>query len=179
MGSDSTGYRQAGGRRSGGLLLALVLVLPLGLLVLPTTLLLAAGLIPTLVALIVDRDPDKSAALTVGAMNFCGTMPFCIRLWQEGHTADLAFRMLANPTTWLLAYSAAAGGWLIYFTVPRVVAGFSVSRDQARIRELDAKRAELVRDWGPEVAGQPKEEAPEAADESTEAPAARPARAEG
>lgn len=162
MRGDSTGYGQAAGRRAGGLLLILALLLPFGLLVLPTTLLLLAGMIPTLVALVVDRDPDKSATLTVGALNFCGIMPFCIRLWQDGHTAELSFRMLANPTTWLLAYSAAAAGWLIYFMVPRVVAGFSISRDQARIRDLEAARTDLVRDWGPDVTGQPKEAGGEA-----------------
>lgn len=165
----SSAYGKSPKRRSGSLLAALILVLPLGLLVLPTTLLLIAGLIPTMVALVVDRDPDKSAALTVGAMNFCGIMPYCIRLWQGGHTTDVSFLLLSQSTTWLVMYGAAGMGWLIYFTVPRLVAGFNISRYQARIRQLDAARAELVQDWGPEIAVKPGEE-----DGIAAAPPARP-----
>ncbi|MFM2044651.1 MAG: hypothetical protein RLY86_3227 [Pseudomonadota bacterium] len=142
-------------RRSGGLLIFLVLVLPFGLLVLPTTVMLLAGLIPTVVAYIVDRDPDKPACLSVAAMNLCGIMPFLIKLWREGHTADLAFGLLAQPTTWLVMYGAAGIGWGIYYLVPPIVTGLSVSRDEATIRQLEEQRALLVKDWGPEVAGKP------------------------
>lgn len=144
-------------RSAGGFLVVLFLLLPFGLLVLPTTLLLAAGLIPTMVAIIADRDPDKSAALSVGAMNFAGVMPFCIQLWQGGHTSDLTFRLLSAPTTWIIMYAAAGAGWIVYYIVPRLVAGYNVSRAEAKIAELQVGRNDLIADWGPEVAGRPED----------------------
>ncbi|WP_044560553.1 hypothetical protein [Azospirillum sp. B4] len=142
-------------RRSyGGLLAAAVLLLPLGALVMPTSVLTVIGMVPTIVAWIVDRDPDKPAAVTVGALNICGVMPFCIQLWQHGHTMDYASSLLVQPVTWLVMYSAAGVGWLLYFGIPPLVAGWSVARDQARIRELDEERQALVEEWGVEVNGQ-------------------------
>ncbi|HYC04569.1 MAG TPA: hypothetical protein VED40_14845 [Azospirillaceae bacterium] len=148
--SRSTTRRDA----AGGIALLLVL-LPLGVVVLPTTVLMGAGLIPTLVAALVDRDPEKSAALTVGAMNLCGVMPFAIELWQSGHTLDLALGLLATPYTWLVMYGAAAIGWGFYFAIPPLVAGFVTMRDEDKARRLEQERDALVEEWGPEVAGLP------------------------
>ncbi|MFC7333223.1 hypothetical protein [Rhodocista pekingensis] len=153
--------RYAGERRGGGgLLLLLALILPFGLVVMPTTILMLAALVPTLVAYVVDRDPEKSAPLTVGAMNLCGVMPFAIRLWQDGHTIELTMRMLADPYTWLVMYGGAAIGWLLYFGIPPLVAGAVVMRDGTRIREMEEQRRLLVEEWGPEVAGRTPEADP-------------------
>jgi len=138
------------------------MLLPLAALVMPTTLLLLAGLIPTVVAFIIDRDPDKSAPLTVGAMNFCGIMPFCIKLWQGGHTIDLTLRLLSQPGNWLVMYGAAAFGWLLYYGIPPLVVNAMVMREQQKIRELEQARAALVADWGPEIAGSSDEAEAEA-----------------
>ncbi|MEC4589996.1 MULTISPECIES: hypothetical protein [Nitrospirillum] len=159
-------------RRSyGGLLAAAVLLLPLGALVMPTSVLTVIGMVPTLVAWIVDRDPDKPAAVTVGGLNLCGVMPFCIQLWQHGHTMDYAAGLLVQPVTWLVMYSAAGVGWLLYFGIPPLVAGWAVARDQAKIRELDEQRQALVEEWGIEVTGQGlKAEAPAEGEAASEEP---------
>lgn len=148
--SGSTTRRDA----AGGIALLLVL-LPLGIVVLPTTVLMGVGLIPTLVAAVVDRDPEKSAALTVGAMNLCGVMPFAIELWQSGHLLEQSLGLLATPYTWLVMYGAAAIGWGFYFAIPPLVAGFVTMRDEDKARRLEQDRDALVEEWGPEVAGLP------------------------
>lgn len=176
--------RAAGKRGSGGLWLTLVLVIPLGLFVLPSTVLLLAGLIPTIVAYVVDKDPDKSAALTVGSMNLTGIAPFLVRLWQAGHTLDGTARLLADPFTWMVMFGAAAIGWLMYFFIPMGVAMVEQARSGSRIREMEAERAGLVADWGPEVMGRPggaeplgmapEEDAPAAPATAATGQAARP-----
>jgi len=140
------------GRRGGGVLL-LVVLLPIAALMLPSTVLVLAGLIPTFVAYAVDRDSEKSLPLTVGAMNICGIMPFCIRLWQNGHQMDLSLSMLAQPVTWVVMYSAAGIGWVLYFAIPPLVAGAMVARDEEKIRRLEEQREALVEEWGPGVTG--------------------------
>jgi len=141
-------------RRAAGGLAFLLLVVPLAVVVMPTTVLLGVGLIPTLVAFAVDRDSEKSAAITVGAMNFCGVMPFAIQLWQRGHTLDLSMGLIASPFTWLVMYGAAAVGWGLYFVIPPIVASFVVMRDEDKIRDLEEQRQALVEEWGIEVTGQ-------------------------
>lgn len=169
----SRGRHSSGSRV--GMLGLMALILPMGLLILPTSLLVLAGMIPSMVAYAVDRHDDKTAALTVGSMNICGVMPFCIQLWQHGHVLRYAIDLLSQPVTFMVMYSAAAVGWLLYFTIPPLVAGWSASRDQARIVSLDDQRQALTEIWGQEVtsptqANQGGENSPAAQEEAEGAP---------
>ena len=53
-------------KKKGGALTLILLIIPAALIVLPTSILFGVGMIPTIVAYVVDRDPDKSAPITVG-----------------------------------------------------------------------------------------------------------------
>lgn len=153
--SRSLGRRPPRRSGGGGALLLLLLLAPAGLMMMPTSVLVLAGLAPTFVAYLIDRDPEKSAALTVGAMNLCGVAPFVVRLWQRGHEMSMTLRMLADPGTWLVMFGAAAIGWLMYFFIPQIVAAVMNLRNQSKIKELEERRSMLVADWGADVMGRP------------------------
>ncbi|PWC76753.1 hypothetical protein [Azospirillum sp. TSH64] len=140
-------------KKKGGALTLILLIVPAALIVLPTTILFGIGMIPTIVAYVVDRDPDKSAPITVGGLNFCGCMPFAIDLWKHQHTIGAAAKIFADPLAWLVMYSAAAVGWGIYYGIPPMVAGMEVSRAEKRVEVLKQKKVALVQEWGPDVAG--------------------------
>ncbi|PWC31298.1 hypothetical protein [Azospirillum sp. TSO35-2] len=140
-------------KKKGGTLTLVLLIVPAALIVLPTTILFGVGMIPTIVAYIIDRDPDKSAPITVGGLNFCGCMPFAIDLWKHQHTITAAAKVFADPLSWLVMYSAAAVGWGIYYGVPPLVAGLEVTRAEKRVEVLKQKKVALVQEWGPDVAG--------------------------
>jgi hypothetical protein len=129
----------------------LFLVVPAALVVLPTTIIFGVGMVPTMVALATDRDPEKSAALTVGSLNLCGCIPYAIELWKSGHNIAAALAKLGDPMTWLAMYGAAGAGWLLYFTIPPLVASAEVSRAEKRIDALKKKRVSLIQEWGPDV----------------------------
>jgi len=140
-------------KKKGGALTLILLIVPAALIVLPTTILFGIGMIPTIVAYVVDRDPDKSAPITVGGLNFCGCMPFAIDLWKHQHTIGAAAKIFADPLAWMVMYSAAAVGWGIYYGIPPMVAGMEVSRAEKRVEVLKQKKVALVQEWGPDVAG--------------------------
>ncbi|HET8727476.1 MAG TPA: hypothetical protein VFO41_08200 [Alphaproteobacteria bacterium] len=141
-------------RRRGSRLAWLITLssLPVALLILPTTLLFVIGMVPTLVAMVIDRDPNKYAPITVGSLNFCGVMPAAISLWQNGHTLGRSASLLADPFTWLTMYAAAAVGWLVYFFVPPAVSLVVGLRAEAEIKRLQERQADLIEEWGEEVA---------------------------
>ena len=140
-------------RSSSGIVTVLLILFPAGLIFLPSTILLAAGMIPTAVAYVVDRDPDKTAPMTVGGLNLAGVVTFLISLWQAGHTMAALSKVLTDPFAWLVMYGAAGLGWAIYYGIPPAVAGWVVLRAEARIAQRIEEQQELIALWGTEVNG--------------------------
>jgi hypothetical protein len=64
---------------------------------LPTTILLVVGMLPTLVAALVDRTRERVLGMTVGSMNLAGCTPFVIELWSGEHTPNARWRSSRNP----------------------------------------------------------------------------------
>ena len=120
---------------------------------LPTMLVLAVGLLPTLVALLVDVHPRKYAALSVGFFNSAGLMPYLGDMWLNKNTIEGAIGGLTDVVAWLVMYAAAAAGWMVYKGMP-VVGGMILEiKAQGEIRRLKAERRKLIDEWGRETTG--------------------------
>lgn len=118
----------------------------------PTLMLLFFGMLPTMVAAMVDRGPHRYAWLCVGGLNFSGISPYLFELWKQGHTLDAAFAQLTNVLALLVIYGAASFGWVVYMMMPPVVGAFLQVAAQRRIGLLRANQKKLVEQWGPDVA---------------------------
>jgi hypothetical protein len=140
--------RKASGGRS---IMTGILLLPVVVVLFPSTIVLLAGMVPSVVAYFVDRTGGKYLAITVALLNFCGTLLGLTRLWQQGQTLDAGLRIATDPLHWLVSYGAAAGGWLIYLSIPPILAIYYTSISTNRIEALKRKQAELVETWGSEV----------------------------
>lgn len=115
---------------------------------LPSTIVLSVCLIPALVAAVIDNHAQKTAWLTVGAMNLAGTVPAWISLLDMGHTLAAAFQLIAQPGTVLVAYGGAAVGWIIYYNVTPFVASIILSKNERRLKDIDRRQQELIKKWG-------------------------------
>lgn len=131
-----------------------LLCLPLAALVLPSLMILAIGMVPTLVAFIADRSRERYLAITVGLPNACGCLPGLVSLWTMGQSFSNAQIVLSDPFGWAVAFGSAGLGWLIYMAAPPVAAVYYAS--SARVREQTLKRLQksLIETWGEEVAGE-------------------------
>lgn len=121
---------------------------------LPTTLLLIVGMLPTFAMLVFDQTTDKTRAMTVGAMNLTGCMPFILELWQRDHTVNMALTYLTQPRTIVVMYFSAAIGYMIEWMVTGIVAGLAVQKAKARLSAVTKRKEELEKRWGREVTGQ-------------------------
>lgn len=139
---------------ASGSLLAWVLAPSIGVIALPTVLLLVVGMAPTLVAFfIVDRHPAKYSTRAVGYLNFAGCLPYALDLWRSGGVWDFEtlFTIITDPFTLLVMYSAAAVGWMVLFASPPVVAAYLAVTSEMREKQLKARQKELIADWGRNV----------------------------
>jgi hypothetical protein len=140
------------GKRTWAKVLALLVLFPFAALLLPTTLVFATMMSPTWVAYVTDRTREKHLAITVGLLNFAGTLPAVIELWSRGQTHPVAMDLLADVFVWFVAYGAALVGWLIFGFMPNLVVSYFRITTQTRIKGLARRQKALVVDWGRGVA---------------------------
>ncbi len=125
-----------------------------GVLFLPTTILLAVGMMPTLIAFLVDRSKKRiTRAVTIGAMNLAGCSPFVLDLWGYGQSFEKTFSIITQPTSIIVMYFAAAVGHMIGWSMTGIVASLMYERGKQRQVEIKKKQEELIERWGKEVTG--------------------------
>ena len=145
------GQQQTEGKRRApyvlqiGISVAVVVALIFSL---PTVVLLFLGLLPAMVAFIVDDDPRKYATMFVVSTNFAGTWFFLLELWTGDHSLAEAMVILTDVYAWLLIYSAAALGWLCFLWFPSIAALFMEMTAGRRIAGLKLKQKKLIEEWG-------------------------------
>jgi len=140
------------GKKKGGFKIVPFILLLIILPFIMPTLLILAGMIPTLVAIVTDEDAEKSRAVTVGAMNFAGVVPFLLELWQKGQTMDAAFNIILQANNWLIMLGAAAVGQMILFVVPPMIVSLTINQTSARYEKINQSIEQLKEIWGPDVA---------------------------
>ena len=146
---------EKGGKGGLGATLALMLAaVILGLLFMPTAVVLVVGLLPTLVAGAATREGRAEKMMTVGAMNFAGCAPFLFDLWAGGQSVPHAFALISDPRTIVVIYCAAGAGYIIDWAMGGVVNAVMIQRAGQRQKEIKRRQAELVQRWGPEVTGE-------------------------
>lgn len=128
-------------------------ILVMAAILLPTTIVLLVGMLPTIVLLLVDKTAGRSRAITIGAMNMAGCAPFIMELWMKGHTIDMAMVYILQPRTIVVMYLAAAIGYMIEWAVVHIVSGVVVQKARGRIVEIEKQQAALCDRWGREVTG--------------------------
>ena len=144
-------------KRPRGRSLALMLLLAgsavLAASALPLAVVVLAGLVPTMVAALIDGYRARYLTRTVAAMNAAGIAPLVVQLSSRGTGMADALQVLSSPHNWLMMYGGAAVGWALYLAMPTLARTIvDVRADQAQ-RQLKARAAELVVEWGEEVKG--------------------------
>ncbi len=132
--------------------LTLILLFPFAALLLPTTLVFATMMAPTWIAYITDRSREKHLALTVGMLNFAGTLPAIITLWSRGQSHPVAMDLISDVFVWAVAYGAASMGWVVFAFMPTVVGSYFRMTTQTRIAALVRRQKALIAEWGRAVA---------------------------
>lgn len=158
--ASKKGTKASGGSigRNIGLL---VIAVPLLFVFLPTVIFLAIALLPTLVAVVIDKGPKRFGGMTVGGLNFAGAAPYLLNLWLGDNSVPGALTILSDVFALIMIFGAAAFGWMLYTATPSVVAAVLAMTSTRRLAGLKAKQAQLKDEWGSEVVGSPDDEAGE------------------
>lgn len=128
-----------------------VSALPLIGVLLPTLIVVVPLMLPSIAAYVFDRSRERYLAITVGLPNVCGTLPAIGTLWAGGQSFTSASLVLGDVMFWLIAYAAAAMGWVLHGVLPPFMAGYYQQASRARILHLQRKQKDLIETWGEDV----------------------------
>ncbi len=128
--------------------------LVMGIVFIPSAIMLGIGMLPTVIAALLDQTKKGLKGLTVGAMNIAGCAPFLVQLWTHGNKVETALGIITNPQTVIVIYGAAGAGYMVDWAVTGIVSTLMTQRGQARQKEIVKTQARLVERWGPEVTGE-------------------------
>jgi hypothetical protein len=118
--------------------------------------LLFIGLLPTLVAFIIDKSARKYSTFCVGAMNITGVFPSMLELWGGQNNIAHAIQIVTNIFDLAIMYAASSFGWLLYIAIPPVVNALLAVVAQHRITLLRTRQRELIGEWGQDITSRPR-----------------------
>jgi hypothetical protein len=130
-----------------------MIIMVAALLVLPTTVMLCIGLMPTLGAFFIDKTRSKSFTLCIGAMNLAGLSPYITELWQGENNIANALRIIIDARHLIIVFGCAAIGYAIDWAVSGIVSSIMLETTKNRIKNSEDRQKELIKRWGKEVTG--------------------------
>ena len=114
----------------------------------PTFMVALGGMLPTLVAFIVDSRKERYAARTVGYLNGAGVFIVCLDMWSGDHTWQAALEILYDPLNWLIMFGTAALGWGLFFAIPPISRAYLAVSNDLKLKALLSEQERLAGEWG-------------------------------
>lgn len=139
---------------AAGIQLLLIFSVLLGVLFLPTTVMLLIGLVPTFVVFFVNIQKKKAKVVTVGTLNLAGCMPYVFQLWQQENDFNASMNIVLDPMTIIIMYGAACVGYVMDWALTGIVAVMMLERGKKRLKLIKKRQAEMVERWGKKVTGE-------------------------
>jgi len=140
--------RRSGNSSGPGAFLVIGLVV-LAVIKPPAALLVAVGLLPTIVLGFTGKGSHKGQrTMCVGLTNFAGIIILLGDLWSQPGMLD---DMLVNLNTWIIMWGGAAIGYALNFVGPLIASMILQGMAQDRIKNINQQKQELLELWGHEV----------------------------
>lgn len=135
-----------------GRLLVIVAII-IGVVLLPTSLLLFIGLLPSLIAFLFSTKGRGPRASTVFAMNIAGCVPFVFKLWAGANDFEASVDIVTNAKYLSIIYMSAAFGYMIDWVVTGIVTSYLYQKGILRMKSIKKTQEKMVENWGPKIAG--------------------------
>ena len=150
---DKKAKKANAGKLSFKARLLMVFVLMVGLVFLPTSMLLFFGMIPSMVAFFVSGRGYGARASTISAMNLAGCIPFVFKLWSMENDFESSFKIITNMNYMSIIYVSALFGYLIDWVMTGLMSSFLYQKGMNRMKSIKKRQELLIEQWGEGVSG--------------------------
>jgi hypothetical protein len=129
-------------------LILLLFVIASILLLKQSAMLLLIGMLPAIVALIVDTTARKSWAKTVFCFNFSGILPYVVDIYLGGSNSLSSLEeSMGDMTMWLVTYGSAGAAWIVIWFCPIIMETWLRYYHQFRVEQHLKRSAKLDEEW--------------------------------
>ena len=141
---------------------------------LPIFILVYGGLMPAIIAFVMDERPGRHLTITVASFNGTGLMVGLAPMFSGTFSYIAAYQIVSAFDTWLLVYGFAFAGWMLAWILPLFASQGLELVDRQRCRAIELAREAILAQW-PSIANEaprdPSAAAPDwAASESDRSP---------
>jgi len=150
--------RQSGNSNAGGVLFVIGLI-GLGLFKPNVAILIAMGLLPTIVLGFTGKGDNKTRrTMSVGFANAAGILVLIGDVWSNSSAFN---NMIVDVNNWIVMWGSAAIGYALNYVGPMIAAMVLQGLAQDRIKNITQEKQELVELWGHEVLGSKDDDKPD------------------
>jgi uncharacterized membrane protein len=137
---------------SNGYIIAITLsAMVVSLVSLYSVILVMFGMLPGLIAMIIDQESKRYISKIVLTFNAAGVAPFIAKVLSSNGANSVAVDMIIDPKTWLVIYIAASVGWIVYWLFPQVGIAMNSIKTQITVQRLNFEMEKLVQEWGDDI----------------------------
>ncbi len=122
----------------------------LALYVLPVFVIVYGGMLPTLVAFLIDEHPRQQLFRTVAAMNLAGVVGFIEPAWRATPAFGLVGYPVSDAAVWFVILGSAIGGFALAWGLPLAAGVVLEITLKARLERAEAALQALTREWSVE-----------------------------
>lgn len=119
----------------------------LALFALPVFILVYGGLMPAILALVMDERPGRHLTITVASFNGAGLMVGLGPMFSSALSEAAAYQIVSAPETWLVIYGFAFAGWVLAWIMPLFVSQGLELVDRQRCRAIELAREAILKQW--------------------------------
>jgi len=116
-----------------------------------SVILVVFGLLPAFTAIIIDMEPRRYITRLVTSYNVLGTAPFVTNIIANYNDSRFAINVIVDPLTWIIIFSLASFGWIIYWFLPQCSIYVNNIKIRFKISELEEELSILSAEWGEEI----------------------------
>lgn len=116
-----------------------------------TIIMVVIGMLPAIVAYIVDDTRSRAWSKVVTACNMAGMLPFVVDLYFVSGNSTVAMQQqMSSLFMWMVVYGSAGIAWVLIWGMPKVALFFYRIFHAYRIDEHKKALRKLRREWGME-----------------------------
>ena len=119
-----------------------------------------AAMLPTLVAVAVDKKGNKSLSAVICTFNLIAVMPYLSEMWHSANVNAVAKWIIGDIGTWMTICFIALIGQLLILFLPGLVSILYKARSKLQVEALEKQRDGILNEWDIKIFDNEKKESP-------------------